>query len=57
MAYTLIIVQNIESGIWKKRPGGDAFRVLFKFLRREWDQRLAGFSEFLHIETRVVTSV
>ena len=35
-----------------KRPGGEAFRVSFKFSRHGWDERLADFNRLSSIETR-----
>ena len=35
----------------KKRPGDEASRVLFKFPRHAWDQRLADFNRFSSAET------
>ena len=35
-----------------RRPGNESFRVLFKFSRSGWDQRLADFNRFSRVETR-----
>ena len=43
---------NIEIKILRKKPGDKAFRVLFKFPRRRWDQRPADFNRFSSVKTR-----
>ena len=51
------MLRNIEFKTWKKKPGDEALRVLFKFPRRVWDQRLADFNRFWQWKHEVVTSV
>ena len=40
-----------EFKILRIKPGDEAFRVSFKFLRHGWNQRLANFNRFSNIET------
>ena len=48
----ILIFSKTEFKILKKKPGDEAFRVSFKFLRRGWYQRLTDFNRFLNIETQ-----
>ena len=48
----ILILSKTEFKILRKKPGDEAFRVSFKFLRRGWDHRLADFNRFSNKEPR-----
>ena len=48
----ILSLSKTECKILRKKPGNEALRVLFKFPRRGWGQRLADFNRFSNIERR-----